>query len=180
MYKAFRSKTDGITYLTAPKITLRDSTVSPSSVSCTSVAGWEINRLPKSYQQHGHPFPLRHSHFPPRYCPCWELSLLSREYKPSSNATDVPFQASGQLEMTISECIPEYLAAIATNGPIPCPHTCCPAKLHSEPVLWHHLGDAHSTYKSDVGKKRQFLEDEEDGVDMQVETSNTVKTKACL
>jgi hypothetical protein len=47
--------------------------------------------------------------------------------------------------------------------------------LHSEPDLWNHLGDIHSTHKPDARKKRQ--RQQEEGDDERAETSSAARTK---
>ena len=75
----------------------------------------------------------------------------------------------------ISACIPEYVKSLDSKDSIPCPHLLCPAALHSESDLWHHLGDIHSTYKPDAGKKRQ--RQREEGEDERVEMSCAARMK---
>ncbi|KAF2793861.1 hypothetical protein K505DRAFT_35030 [Melanomma pulvis-pyrius CBS 109.77] len=72
-------------------------------------------------------------------------------------------------------CIPKYIKSIDSKDSIPCPHLLCPAVLHSESDLWHHLGDIHSTDKPDAGKKRQ--RQREEGDNQEAETSGAVITK---
>lgn len=62
----------------------------------------------------------------------------------------------------ISVCILEYVKSLESKDSIPCPYLLCPAVLHSESDLWHHLGDIHSTYKPGAGKKRQRQREEGD------------------
>lgn len=78
----------------------------------------------------------------------------------------------------ISQCIPDYVKSLPSNGSIPCPHPLCTAVLHSELVLWHHLGDVHSTPKPDVGMKRKDRSD--GGQDEEAETSGAVEKRPRL
>ncbi|KAI9739317.1 MAG: hypothetical protein M1834_007530 [Cirrosporium novae-zelandiae] len=74
-----------------------------------------------------------------------------------------------------SVCTPDYVKSLDSKDSIPCPHLLCAAVLHSESDLWNHIGDIHSTYKSDAGKKRQRQREESE--DEQAETSGAATTK---
>ena len=106
------------------------------------------------------------------YCPC----CLGNTDLPETQRIRY-FKHLFDWKRHISRYVPEYLTRKAVNGPILCPHPQCVGELRSELALWHHLANAHSTQKPDAGKKRQLLDDEEEGVEVQVETTNNAKTK---
>lgn len=67
------------------------------------------------------------------------------------------------------------MSSLDNKDSTPSPHLLCPAVLHSQSDLWHHLGDIHSTHKPDARKKRRRQRGE--GEEERVETSGAAKRK---